>query len=72
MSEYAYEDRLLIRRFENKIDNQISIIVPSCLRMEVLKLAHNSIFAGQLGIAATKKSLLNRFGLASQKTLLTM
>ena len=61
MSEYAYEDGLLIRRFENKIDNQISIIVPSCLRMEVLKLAHDSIFAGHLGIAATKKSLLNRF-----------
>ena len=60
MSGYAYEDGLLIRRFENKIDNQISIIVPSCLRMEVLKLAHDSVFAGHLGIAATKKSLLNR------------
>ena len=61
MSGYAYEDGLLIRRFENKTDNQISIIVPSCLRMEVLKLAHDSVFAGHLGIAATKKSLLNRF-----------
>ena len=61
MSGYAYEDELLIRRFENKIDNQTSIIVPSCLRMEVLKLAHDSVFAGHLGIAATKKSLLNIF-----------
>ena len=61
MSGYAYEDGLLITRFENKIENQISIIVPSCLRMEVLKLAHDSVFAGHLGIAATKKSLLNRF-----------
>ena len=61
MSGYAYEDELLIRRFENKIDNQTSIIVPSCLRMEVLELAHDSVFAGHLGIAATKKSLLNRF-----------
>ena len=61
MSGYAYEDGLLIRRFENKIDNQISIIVPSYSRMEVLKLAHDSVFAGHLGIAATKKSLLNRF-----------
>ena len=42
ISGYAYEDGLLIRRFENKIDNQISIIVPSCLRIEVLKLAHDS------------------------------
>ena len=61
MSGYAYEDGLMIRRFENKIDNQISIIVPSCLRMEVFKLAHEIVFAGHLGIASTKKSLLNRF-----------
>ena len=29
--------------------------------MQLLKLAHDSVFAGHLGIAATKKSLISRF-----------
>ena len=31
------------------------------MRIEVLKIAHDSVFAGHLGIAATKKYFLNRF-----------
>ena len=55
MSGYGYEDDILIRKFGEKINNQTNIVVPSCLRMEVLKLAHDSVFAGHLGVAATKK-----------------
>ena len=60
MSGYGYEEGLIIRKFKGK-DNQTSIVVPSSLRMEVLKLAHDSVFAGHLGITATKKSLMSRF-----------
>ena len=59
MSGYGYKG-LIIRKFKGK-DNQSSIVVPSSLRMEVLKLAHDSVFAGHLGITATKKSLMSRF-----------
>ena len=54
MSGYGYEG-LIIRKFKGK-DNQSSIVVPSSLRLEVLKLAHGSVFAGHLGITATKKN----------------
>ena len=57
MSGYGYEEGLIIRKGK---DNQSSIVVPSSLRMEVLKLAHDSVFAGHLGITATKK-YLSRF-----------
>ena len=60
MSGYRYEEGLKIRKFKGK-DDQSSIVVPSSLRMEVLKLAHDSVFAGHLGITATKKSLMSRF-----------
>ena len=61
MSGYGYEEGLIIRKFKGK-DNQSSIVVHSSLRMEVLKLAHDSVFAGHLGITATKKkSLMSRF-----------
>ena len=60
MSGYGYKEGLIIRKFKGK-DNQSSIVVPSSLRMEVLKLAHDSVFAGHLGITATKKSLMSRF-----------
>ena len=60
MSGYGYKEGLIIRKFKDK-DNQSSIVVPSSLRMEVLKLAHDSVFAGHLGITATKKSLMSRF-----------
>ena len=60
MSGHGYEEGLIIRKFKGK-DNQSSIVVPSSLRMEVLKLAHDSVFAGHLGITATKKSLMSRF-----------
>ena len=61
MSGYGYEEGLIIRKFKGK-DDQSSIVVPSSLRREVLKLAHASVFAGHLGITATKKkSLMSRF-----------
>ena len=60
MSGYGYKEGLIIRKFKGK-DNQSSIVVPSSLRMEVLKLAHDSVFAGHLGITATKKTLMSRF-----------
>ena len=51
----GYEDELLIRKFGEINYNQTSVVVPFCLRIEILHLAHDSVFAGHLGIAATKK-----------------
>ena len=63
MSGYGYKEGLIIRKFKGK-DNQSSIVVPSSLRMEVLKLAHDSVFAGHLGITATKKILNEQIHMA--------
>ena len=57
---YFYDNGVLMRQFRTNGDHR-SIVAPTQIRMRLLSLAHDSIFAGHLGISATKSSLMNHF-----------
>ena len=58
---YLIEEDILKRKFKTNNTIKTSIVAPSCWRSRLLKLAHDSVFAGHLGIATTKKNLLSEF-----------
>ncbi len=64
-SRYLIKDGLIYREFQSpkvengKIFNQL--VVPTALRAQVLKLSHDSLFAGHLGVKKMSEKVLTHF-----------
>ena len=60
---YVNDNGLLMRQWRNRTDYDVidQIVLPYCLRSEVLKIAHDVPAAGHLGMTKTKNRILRYF-----------
>ncbi|GFO00168.1 gypsy retrotransposon integrase-like protein 1 [Plakobranchus ocellatus] len=61
LKDYVIENDILKRKFRTDKTEKTAIVVPTSMRPKILHIAHDSKFAGHLGISGTKKNLLNHF-----------
>ena len=60
-AQYLLQEELLYRKYITDTDCLLQLVLPSSLRSSVLKLAHDSIVGGHMGIARTRQRVLSDF-----------
>ena len=60
---FSIEDDVLLRVYRTKdgLEENKQIVVPRKLRQSILKLGHDSIMAGHMATASTRKRIMNHF-----------
>ena len=62
---YRVKNDILFRTYKCKKENQevelTQILVPTCLRNQIMQLGHNSVFSGHFGRKATEDKIASNF-----------